>query len=143
MLSEGAPIDWDWLAGYIAKLIRQAGANSLVLPSDLRVRNIRADLPPQHVTEAMMYGTKFFDAAIYFALAIQDRPRVSQGERVRIGPEQMKKETCTHLLWVALFLMIRGHYPSAEGTAVGRNIPKFLRANCMMNVSPAQLATHG
>ena len=60
---------------------------------------------------------------------------------VPIGPERMKRETCTHLVWVALFLLIRGHYPENR-TQTGRDVPKFLKTNCHMNISPARLAQH-
>ena len=53
----------------------------------------------------------------------------------------MKRETCTHLVWVPLFLLIRGYYPENR-TQTGRDIPKFLKTNCHMNISPASLAQH-
>jgi hypothetical protein len=103
------PIDWDWFAAYISQLIQQAGANSFVLPGALRVFNRVAGTAPRHVIEAMRNGTRFFDAAIYFALAIAHRPRVLQGRESPVGPERMNRETCTQLVRAALFLLIRGH----------------------------------
>jgi len=134
------PYDSSALGTLISDLISDVGQINYVSTGDIRVFGPAAGTPPRHVEEAMRFGTKFFDAVFYFAADVSKRPQVQAGADMgeRFKPEVVKMKC--RLLWTAVFLMLRGSYPSSEGNAIGSDVPAFLVNIAGMNESPSQVA---
>lgn len=124
----------------ISDLIRDVGQLNVVSVGDLNVFGSADGAPPADVAEAMKWGTKVFDAMFYFALEDARRPRVAGGVdgTATFGADVIIAKK--RLLWMSIFLMLRGSYPSSAGNAVGTDVPAFLRNICGMNESPAATA---
>jgi len=120
--------------------IRDVGRLHLLSIGDLQVFGQDPAHPPADVREATRYGTCFFDALLYFAIPNDQRPPVQGGEDGNDTLPETIMRTKRHLLWMAMFLMLRGAYPSDNENAIGANVPAFLRNICGMNISPAALA---
>lgn len=133
--------DIGQLGRAIMSQIQDVGRLHIVATGDLVVKSSAVDVPPADVKAAVRYGTKFFDALLYFSLDPDRRPPVTAGIDVGDQLPHVIMTTKTHLLWMAIFLMLRGSYPSEEGIDLGRNIPAFLRNICGMDISPSTLAT--
>lgn len=139
-VSDIVRIDLNELGTTIADLIADVGQLNVVSAGDLMVFGENDHTPPNTVLGAVKYGTKLFDALLYFSLEGARRPAIQQG--VDIGPtlDGHVMLTKKRLLWMAIFLMLRGSYPEATGNAIGADVPAFLRTICGMNESPAQLS---
>jgi len=133
-------IDIDALGSKIGSLIADVGQLNVVSVGDLKVFGSSDAKPPVDVKEAIQWGTKFFDALYYFALAEAQRPAVKGGISGinEIGESMLLVKK--RLLWTAIFLMLRGSYPEAQGSRVGTDIPAFLVNICQMKESPADTA---
>lgn len=132
--------DITQLGAAIMSQISDVGRLHLITAGDLQIFGQNVDQPPTDVRTAVRYGTKFFDALLYFSLENARRPAVQMGPDNLENLSNLIITTKKHLLWMAIFLMLRGSYPSDAGQAVGTNIPAFLRNICGMNISPAELA---
>lgn len=134
-------LDVKILGAQIMRLIKDVGQLDVVLIGDLKVFGKSGQEPPADVTEAMTYGTKFFDAVYYFALEQQVRPTVVAGVDESAKLEETVMRTKRRLLWTAIFLMLRGSYPESAGMQPGTDIPAFLLNICGMDESPLNCAT--
>lgn len=135
-------IDYDIevLGRLIMAQIRDVGRLHLLSIGDLEVFSSDAATPPVDVKAAVRYGTKFFDALLYFAIEQPRRPVPQAGVDVGDDLPTVIMNTKRYLLWMAIFLMLRGSYPSEAGNNVGTNVPAFLRNICGMDISPLELA---
>lgn len=132
--------DIDALGLAILSQIRDVGRLHIISIGDLQVKAREAGVAPADVRDAVKYGTKFFDALLYFAVEHARRPQTTRGEDIGEELPAVIMKTKKHLLWMAIYLMLRGSYPSDAGNNVGTNVPAFLRNICGMNISPHELA---
>lgn len=128
------------LGDQIALQIADVGQLRLLSTGDLHVFGAQRNALPVTVKGAMQYGTRFFDALLYFMIPQARRPIVEQGADVGVALDGIVMETKTKLLWLAIFLMLRGSYPEAAGNQVGTNVPSFLVNICGMRISPHDLS---
>jgi hypothetical protein len=137
-----AVVDYDIqeLGMRIQEQIRDVGRLHLLSIGDLRVFGPNAGVAVVDVRQAIQHGTRFFDALFYFALPNDQRPQVQLGVVVQGELETTILSVKRRLLWMAIFLMLRGSYPSDAENNVGANVPAFLRNICGMDISPAALA---
>jgi hypothetical protein len=105
-----------------------------------KVTGDRTIAAPAGVMEAMRWGTKYFDARFYFMLQPARRPDVQAGTDCGKTDEQISAEVRTHLAWMALYLMLRGSYPSSVTKEAGRDVPKFLVDIFKTSLSPLGVA---
>lgn len=140
MSAAAIDIPMDVLGEHIMRLIGDVGKLHYVSPGDLHVFGRDAAVPPASVEDAMRYGTKLFDAVYYFACEQTDRPTIQTG---RDGRDTLAAEILMakkRLLWTAIFLMLRGSYPSSTGNQLGTDVPAFLVNIAGMRESPAVVA---
>lgn len=128
------------LARAISDLIADVGALRLVTKADLHVYAPNLIALPQTIKETMKYGTKIFDAIYYFALPEDERPPVLQGTDLGGELDNFILQSKKCLLWMAMFLMLRGSYPSSASSVSGADIPAFLIQTAGMNVSPKEVS---
>jgi hypothetical protein len=133
-------VDLVALGEQISLQIADVGQLRLLSTGDLKVFGSQQGAVPATVKEAMRYGTKFFDGLLYFMIPQARRPNVEQGVDGIAGLDGLVMETKRKLLWLAIFLMLRGSYPEAAGTQVGTNVPSFLVNICGMRISPHELS---
>lgn len=133
-------LDVQILGKQIMRLIKDVGQLDVVLIGDLQVFGKSLTQAPGDVTEAMTYGTKFFDAVYYFSLEQQVRPTILVGSDESDKLEENMMRTKRRLLWTAIFLMLRGSYPESQGMQSGSDIPAFLLNICGMDESPEKCA---
>lgn len=122
--------------------IQEVGRLHLIAAGDLQVFSVDVGTVPTDVKMAVRYGTKFFDALLYFALEGPRRPAVRAGQDHLDELPAIIMMTKKYLLWMAIYLMLRGSYPTDENNAIGANVPAFLRNICGMQISPAELSTN-
>jgi len=134
------PIDVLELGTRIQELIQDVGQLHTLSVGDLVVKGAEGGQEPVDVRGAVRYGTKFFDALLYFSIPVDQRPAVQVGDDGEAGMNATMLLVKRHLLWMALFLMLRGSYPSDADNNVGTNVPAFLRNICGMDISPRALA---
>jgi hypothetical protein len=132
--------DIEALGQAIMSQISDVGRLHVISAGDLQVFGIDAATVPADVKVAVQYGTKFFDALLYFALEVARRPAHQVGVDVGNELPAIIMTTKKHLLWMAIYLMLRGSYPTDADNAIGANVPAFLRNICGMQISPADLA---
>lgn len=140
-------IDYAALGQIINDVIADVSQLRVLSKEDLKVYSTEVSkseenrlTAPTDLKNAVESGTKFFDALIYFSLSTEKRPSVVA---VREGDSVIKQsiaEVKTKLLWMALFIMIRGNYPSSGSSVVGADVPAFLATTCGMKISPKALA---
>jgi len=138
--SDVVELDVKLLGSQIMRLIKDVGQLQVVTAGDLNVFGIDASTPPGNVTEAIRYGTKFFDAVYYFAIESSLRPAHTAGNDIGSGLNNEISLVKKRLLWTAIFLMLRGGYPESKGKVTGTDIPAFLVKICGMNESPFDCA---
>jgi hypothetical protein len=135
-------IDLTELGNRIHDLIVDVGQLYSVAVGDLIVFKDPAGAPPADVREAIRWGTKFFDAIYFFALDAANRPNCQDGVDIGNGLDGSLETTKKRLFWAALFLMIRGSYPSSPNAIVGADIPNFIANTCGMNCTPHACSDH-
>lgn len=123
------------LATIIESLISTRARIDVVTPDDLDVYGASVSQLPKDVTEAMRYGTCFFDALFYFACDESMRPPIKEGNDDGADLAANLSSAKDYLFWSAVFIMLRGSWPAGEGTEVGKDIPSFLANICGMKVS--------
>lgn len=133
-------LDIEVLGGVIADLIVDVGQLHFVTTGDLKVYGPAVNSAPVSVEMALKYGTKFFDAVYYFACEANKRPAIMQGAALAEKFDGELIMVKRRLMWTAIFLMLRGSYPSSAGTTVGSDIPAFLVNTAGMKESPAATA---
>lgn len=138
--SDVIELDVALLGQQIMRLIKDVGQLEVVTVADLKVFGESGSTPPKDVTEAIRWGTKFFDAVYYFGLESALRPGITAGSDIGGDVSVAVMLTKKRLLWTAIFLMLRGSYPESTGTATGSDIPAFLVNICGMNESPCDCA---
>lgn len=138
-------MEFDALARAITHGIGTAAQLYSVTPEMLTVHSDGGGLAPANVEAALMNGTKFFDAIYYFhnnapASVVLQPPVGGLGTLSNVKDSVSKR-----LLWMAIWLMLRGSYPSGMIRTAGAGIPAFLINICGMNevpdVTSAQLAS--
>jgi len=130
-------VDLTTLGNKIAELISDVGLLHTVTIGDLKVFGAANGGTVQDVADALSYGTKFFDAMYYFAVPATQRPAIVAGTRNSTTLAADILMVKKRLLWTAIFLMLRGSYPTSASSALGTDIPAFLVNICGMNESPA------
>jgi len=133
-------LDLNDLGLTIAGLIQDVGQLNVVTIGDLKVYGSADGAAPKDVREAVMWGTKLFDALYYFALESARRPVTKAGKD---GSADIGKTVVTakkRLLWAALFIMLRGAYPESKTGTLGADVPAFLKNICGMVETPAATA---
>jgi hypothetical protein len=138
--SDVIDLDVAMLGTQIMRLIKDVGQLEVVTVADLRVFGESETKLPKDVTEAIKWGTKFFDAIYYFALESSLRPGITTGAIIGGDVNAAVMLTKKRLLWTAIFLMLRGSYPESTGMTTGSDIPAFLVNICGMNESPSDCA---
>lgn len=128
------------LGQQIMRLIKDVGQLDVITTGDLEVYGESELVAPKDVSEAMRWGTKFFDAVYFFALESSLRPKHGAGFDLADKLDGAISLTKKRLLWTAIFLMLRGGYPESSGMVPGKDIPAFLTKICGMNESPADCA---
>lgn len=131
--SDVVHIDIGKLGKDLAAIIEPAAHVRQVLRGDLHVfyKKKAGDDPaaaeePGSITEAMKYGTRFFDAYVYFSMMPDDRPPVAVGQIDTRDDEAIAAELGKRMAWMALHLMIRGNYPEVDTQEPGKDVPQFL-----------------
>jgi hypothetical protein len=140
MSAAAIDIPLDVLGAHIMRLIGDVGKLHYVSPGDLNVFGANAATPPTSVENAMRFGSKLFDAVYYFACEVTDRPAVKVGQDLGAGLPAEILMAKKRLLWTAIFLMLRGSYPSSTGAQLGSDVPAFLVNIAGMQDSPAVVA---
>lgn len=145
MVGPEVEIDFELLGEELMGMIANAAHVARVEVGDLKVYGDPAKnngnggiAPPADVLDALMWGTRFFDARFYFMLDATRRPPILEGTRSVDSPATMVATVGRRLSWMAMFMMLRGGYPSSEANVVGANVPKFL-----MDIFPANLSPKG
>jgi len=139
--SDVIELDVALLGQQIMRLIKDVGQLEVVTVADLKVFGESETEPPKDVTDAIKWGTKFFDAVYYFALESSLRPGITAGTDIGGDLNVSVMLTKKRLLWTAIFLMLRGSYPESRGMVTGSDIPAFLVNICGMNESPFDCAS--
>jgi len=134
-------LDVKLLGGQIMRLIKDVGQLQVVTIGDLTVFGKSENDVPADVSDAMRYGTKFFDAVYYFSLETSVRPTIAAGVDLSAKLAENMMLTKKRLLWTAIFLMLRGSYPESKGMTMGSDVPAFLSKICMMTESPFDCAS--
>lgn len=147
MVGPEVGIDFDLLGEELMEMISSAAHVARVEIGDLRIFGDPSKndgkggvAAPNDVLDAMMWGTKFFDARFYFMLDVTRRPPVQKGTRLKDPPAAVVALVGRRLSWMAMFMMLRGSYPSTEANAVGTNVPKFLKDIFSAELSPKGVA---
>lgn len=138
--STSIEIDLVALGKEIHRLIKDVGQLHVVTAGDLHVYSVDGVTPPADVREAMRWGTKFFDAVYYFALEAAARPKPAPGQDGMADLQAHLVAVKKRLLWTAIFLMLRGSYPTSTTGVVGADVPAFLVKICAMTETPAEVA---
>jgi hypothetical protein len=60
---------------------------------------------PPHMLSAMKWGTKFWDAFIYFGLPVADRPMPKKGEKTPHSRPAMVRDNCVYIAWMSMSLL--------------------------------------
>jgi hypothetical protein len=140
-LASGAiPLPVDQLGAVINRLISDVGKLHYVSKGDLHIFGANAATAPSSIEVAMRWGTKIFDAIYYFSMEPAERPAHSPGVDGMANLSAAILLAKKRLLWTAMFLMLRGSYPSAATSALGTDVPAFLVNIAGMNESPRQTA---
>lgn len=134
-------VDVKALGDLIQSQIEEVGLLHTLSSGDIKVHGSNGAQPPADVINAMKRGTKFFDAVLYFGMPVAQRPKVTAGQLVETAEATIIADTKRHLLWMAIFCMLRGSYPSSAGNSTGSDVPAFLRNICGMSMSPAELSS--
>lgn len=120
----------------IQRLIADVSKLRVVSKGDLTVYMQASGGTPTTIMQAIQSGTRLFDAIYYFSApdnsSITLQPHDASRPQGEAAVALMKK----YLLWMFLFVMMRGSYPKSQGTARGTDVPSFLTQIVGMNVSP-------
>lgn len=108
--------------------------------SDISIPN-RANRDPKNLEEHLQWVGKVLDGILWF----QNGRHASATRYISASDESEFQRASDNskmaLMQLVIFVLIKGHYPSSHGTAVGKDIPAFLSTVCSMTYSPADLAS--
>lgn len=140
-------IDFNLLGAELMGMISNAAHVTRVEVGDLKIfgdpetENEAGELTaPRDVLDALMWGTKFFDARFFFMLDVTRRPVVQPGTRLTDPESTVVANVGRRLSWMAMYMMLRGGYPSTDANVVGVNVPKFLMDIFGAGLSPKGVA---
>jgi len=126
----------DLLARAITHGIGTTSQLNIVTPQMLIIHSHADGIPPVNLNEAISNGTKFFDAVYYFANGSPESVIVNGPLLGLDNLQVLKANISKRLFWMAVWVMIRGSYPSGAHMTAGPAIPSFLINICGMNESP-------
>ncbi|KAK4008483.1 hypothetical protein OUZ56_013622 [Daphnia magna] len=141
------PLDYEVLGGLIGESVIPGLGGVGLERSDLIIYRNNEGLIDETVLGLVRSGTKILDAMLYVMAGQPDGVRlegpVAGCNAGLLTENDMAGNVLTgkrNLIWTIAFTLLRGHYPSADGTAIGSDIPAFMHKILGMNVSPAAVA---
>lgn len=141
------PLDYEVLGGLIGESVIPGLGGVGLERSDLIIYRNNEGLIDETVLGLVRSGTKILDAMLYVMAGQPDGVRlegpVAGCNAGLLTENDMAGNVLTgkrNLIWTIAFTLLRGHYPSADGTAIGSDIPAFMHNILGMNVSPAAVA---
>lgn len=147
MIGNYVEIDPGVLGADLSDLILSGARIASVSVGDLRVYGDPASIDangrfaaPITVLEAMKWGTKFFDARLYFSLDEERRPLTLRGQDIGMAEDALAAQTSRRLAWMAMYMMLRGSYPHVDSAVQGTDVPKFLLDIFDIGMTPKELA---
>jgi hypothetical protein len=132
----GLIMEVDALARAITHGIGTTSQLFVVSPNMLTIHSAVVGIPPANLDEALANGTKFFDAVYYFHNALPPTINILGPAPGAATLQAAKAAITKRLFWMALWVMIRGSYPTGAGVTAGASIPAFLINMCGMNEAP-------
>jgi hypothetical protein len=141
-MGKSLTLDPKYMGHGITDVLRNYGDADKVQIADLTIYWKDDTSKPPHMLSAMQWGTKFWDAFIYFGLPVAERPNPRKGTKTKHSRSAIVRDNCVHIAWMAMFLMTRGAYPTSSGKKIGQDVPHIIAKTMGMNCTPRELMMH-